>query len=52
MTKKIKEKYQYYWQILVEFYFLLQEKDLDYQEINKNSLDFLDLSRDGYIPYS
>ena len=52
MTKKIMERYKYYWPILVEFYFLLQKKDLDYQEINKNSLDFLDLSRDGYIPYS
>lgn len=51
-TKKVKEKYEYYWPLLIEFYLMIEKNDIIYQKINRNNLKYNDLSRDWYIPYS
>ena len=51
-TKKVKEKYEYYWPLLIEFYLMIEKNDIIYQKINRDNLKYKDLSIDWYIPYS
>ena len=51
-TKKIKEKYEHYWPLLIEFYLMIEKNDIIYQKINRDNLKYKDLSIDWYIPYS
>lgn len=52
MTKKIQANCDYYWPIVIEFYFSLIDKNFYYEMVNEDTLDKRDLATTEYIPYS
>lgn len=51
-TKKQIENKEYYYPILIDFYFALQSIDHKYEEANKENLEYSDLTKKEFMPYS
>lgn len=51
-TKQEQENKEYFYPILIDFYFALQSIDHKYEEENKENLEYFDLTKRGFMPYS